>query len=222
MSQSHNPLQDLVRIKDDHGRYAADIHDDVYFGFPVAPVLAAERALLAGKQKSIAYFSMEYGLATSVYNGFKSVHPASEANEIIENEVFSNERIADYLFSLKVDALVDLPIYSGGLGVLAGDTIKTAADMKLPMVAVGILWSKGYFKQRFWFKFGQLPEEMKWDPWTFPGLSLWKTRSSLSSRTRIFICVSGNTMCTAGRRIMRCLSFFWIPMSKRMMKPAGA
>lgn len=170
MSQSHNPLQDLVRIKDDHGRYAADIHDDVYFGFPVAPVLAAERALLAGKQKSIAYFSMEYGLATSVYNGFKSVHPASEANEIIENEVFSNERIADYLFSLKVDALVDLPIYSGGLGVLAGDTIKTAADMKLPMVAVGILWSKGYFKQRFWFKFGQLPEEMKWDPWTFPGL----------------------------------------------------
>ncbi len=169
--KSHNSLQELVRIKDDpRGRYAADIHDDVYFGFPVAPVLAAERALLAGKQKTIAYFSMEYGLATSFYNGFTSAHPVSDANRVIENEVFSNERIADYLFSLKVDALVDLPIYSGGLGVLAGDTIKTAADMKLPMVAIGILWSKGYFKQRFWFKFGQLPEEMKWDPWTFPGL----------------------------------------------------
>ncbi len=170
MNQSHNPLQELVHIKDDQGRYAADIHDDVYFGFPLAPILAAERALLAGKQKTIAYFSMEYGLATSFYNGFTSVHPVSQANEIIENEVFSNERIADYLFSLKVDALVDLPIYSGGLGVLAGDTVKTAADMRLPMVAVGILWSKGYFKQRFWFKFGQLPEEMKWDPWSFPGL----------------------------------------------------
>lgn len=184
MNQSNNPLQAFVRIKDENNRYAADIHDDVYFGFPVAPVLAAERALLAGKQKTIAYFSMEYGLATSIYNGFTSVHPASDDNKIIENEVFSNERIPDYLFSLKVDALVDLPIYSGGLGVLAGDTIKTAADMKLPMVAIGILWSKGYFKQRFWFKFGQLPEEMKWDPRTFPGLIPLEDKVKLELRNK--------------------------------------
>jgi starch phosphorylase len=41
-----------------------------------------------------------------------------------------------------------LPTYSGGLGVLAGDTIRSAADLKVPMVAVTLLHRKGYFYQR--------------------------------------------------------------------------
>ena len=41
-----------------------------------------------------------------------------------------------------------LPIYSGGLGVLAGDITKAASDMGLPMVAVGLLYREGYFRQR--------------------------------------------------------------------------
>ena len=40
------------------------------------------------------------------------------------------------------------PIYSGGLGILAGDFIKAAHDLKLPMVAVGLLWARGYCVQR--------------------------------------------------------------------------
>ena len=36
------------------------------------------------------------------------------------------------------------PIYSGGLGVLAGDILKTAKDMNLPMIGIGILWREGY------------------------------------------------------------------------------
>jgi starch phosphorylase len=40
------------------------------------------------------------------------------------------------------------PIYSGGLGVLAGDHCKTASDLKLPFVAVGLLYRHGYFHQR--------------------------------------------------------------------------
>jgi starch phosphorylase len=39
------------------------------------------------------------------------------------------------------------PIYSGGLGILAGDHCKTASDMRLPFVAVGLLYRSGYFKQ---------------------------------------------------------------------------
>jgi starch phosphorylase len=41
-----------------------------------------------------------------------------------------------------------LPIYSGGLGVLAGDHLKTASDLGLPLVGVGIAFSQGYFRQR--------------------------------------------------------------------------
>jgi len=40
------------------------------------------------------------------------------------------------------------PIYSGGLGILAGDFIKAARDLRLPMVAVGLLWARGYCVQR--------------------------------------------------------------------------
>ncbi len=40
-----------------------------------------------------------------------------------------------------------LPIYSGGLGILAGDHCKAASDMRLPLVAVGLLYRQGYFRQ---------------------------------------------------------------------------
>jgi glycogen phosphorylase len=43
---------------------------------------------------------------------------------------------------------VSLPVYSGGLGALAGDLLKEASDQALPMVAVGLLYRKGYFRQR--------------------------------------------------------------------------
>lgn len=41
-----------------------------------------------------------------------------------------------------------LPIYSGGLGVLAGDVLKQASDSKIPMVGVGLFYRRGYFRQR--------------------------------------------------------------------------
>src|SRR5947207_10313007 len=41
-----------------------------------------------------------------------------------------------------------LPLYSGGLGILAGDHLKSASDLNLPLVAVGLLYQFGYFRQR--------------------------------------------------------------------------
>ena len=43
---------------------------------------------------------------------------------------------------------MSLPIYSGGLGALAGDLLKEASDRAVPMVAVGLMYRKGYFRQR--------------------------------------------------------------------------
>ncbi len=43
---------------------------------------------------------------------------------------------------------LSLPVYSGGLGALAGDVLKEASDRALPMVAVGLMYRKGYFRQR--------------------------------------------------------------------------
>jgi glycogen phosphorylase len=43
---------------------------------------------------------------------------------------------------------VSLPVYSGGLGALAGDLLKEASDCAIPLVAVGLMYRKGYFRQR--------------------------------------------------------------------------
>ena len=53
--------------------------------------------------------------------------------------------------------------YSGGLGVLAGDTIRAAADIRLPMVAVSLLYRKGYFHQRLSDEGAQTEEPVEWN-----------------------------------------------------------
>ena len=50
-------------------------------------------------------------------------------------------------FSLEYGLDTSLPVYSGGLGVLSGDTLKSASDLGIPMVAVGLLYRYGYFRQ---------------------------------------------------------------------------
>ena len=56
-----------------------------------------------------------------------------------------------------------MPSYSGGLGVLAGDTIRAAADIRLPMVAVSLLYRNGYFHQRLSDDGAQVEEPVEWN-----------------------------------------------------------
>ena len=51
-------------------------------------------------------------------------------------------------FSCEFGLNESLPVYSGGLGVLAGDHLKSASDLGLPLVGVGLLYRQGYFRQR--------------------------------------------------------------------------
>lgn len=162
-------LLSLVSIED-YEKRKNNISGELFFGYPASSIVQAEKNLLSKDVRSIAYFCMEYGLAPSIYNTFNGHQPVSDENKFTHHEVFSNLRTMDYFFSLNIDKMLDMPIYSGGLGVLAGDTLKSAADMKLSMAAVGLLWSAGYFKQNFWFQYGQVPEEMHWDPYSYPGL----------------------------------------------------
>lgn len=67
--------------------------------------------------------------------------PARELGDI------SEERPVAY-FSAEYGVHVSMPIYSGGLGALAGDILKETSDRALPMVAVGLMYRRGYFRQR--------------------------------------------------------------------------
>jgi len=58
----------------------------------------------------------------------------------------SQDRLIAY-FSMEFGVDEAIPIYAGGLGILAGDYLKTASDLGLPLVGVGILFQEGYFRQ---------------------------------------------------------------------------
>jgi starch phosphorylase len=61
------------------------------------------------------------------------------------DEFLRIERIA--YFTMEIALRADIPTYAGGLGVLAGDTMRSAADLELPMVAVSLVSRNGYFRQ---------------------------------------------------------------------------
>ncbi len=70
-------------------------------------------------------------------------------------------------FSMEVGLSPEMPTYSGGLGVLAGDTIKAAADLGLPFVAVTLISRRGYFRQVLGEDGAQVEEPSSWDPSLF-------------------------------------------------------
>src|SRR5437588_12265463 len=57
----------------------------------------------------------------------------------------SSPRVA--YFSMEIALEPDVPTYSGGLGILAGDTLRSAADLGTPVVAVTLAYRTGYFRQ---------------------------------------------------------------------------
>jgi starch phosphorylase len=63
-----------------------------------------------------------------------------------DNGVPAHRTIAYFSMEIALDA--DIPTYSGGLGVLAADTIRSAANLKLPIVATTLLYRRGYFRQK--------------------------------------------------------------------------
>ncbi len=69
-------------------------------------------------------------------------------------------------FSMEIALAPSIPSYSGGLGILAGDTLRSAADLELPLVAISLVYRKGYFRQRLDALGNQTEEPDVWEPQT--------------------------------------------------------
>lgn len=67
-------------------------------------------------------------------------------------------------FSMEIGVSQNLPTYSGGLGILAGDILKSAADLGVPMVGVTLLYRKGYFRQELTPEGEQIEKPVEWEP----------------------------------------------------------
>jgi glycogen phosphorylase len=70
-------------------------------------------------------------------------------------------------FSMEIAINPGMPTYSGGLGVLAGDTLRSAADLGVPLVAFSLLHRKGYFRQHLDQAGNQTEEVQGWNPADF-------------------------------------------------------
>jgi len=66
-------------------------------------------------------------------------------------------------FSMEIALEPGMPTYSGGLGTLAGDTLRSAADLKVPIIAVTLLHRKGYFAQKLDASGWQTEMPVEWD-----------------------------------------------------------
>ncbi|MBM2836543.1 MAG: glgP [candidate division NC10 bacterium] len=111
-------------------------------------------------------------------------HPEQYSGETrvrTSDEIDTRRRIA--YFSMEVAADPRMPTYSGGLGILAGDTLKSCADLKIPLVAVSLLYSKGYFDQKLdeWGNQQEFP--VAWEPSRFVRLLPITVRVPIENRS---------------------------------------
>jgi starch phosphorylase len=83
---------------------------------------------------------------------------------MIRNALPNSGAVAYFSMDVAVDS--EIPTYSGGLGVLAGDMLRSAADLEIPMVAVSLIHRKGYFEQRLDSRGNQMESPADWTPET--------------------------------------------------------
>ena len=67
-------------------------------------------------------------------------------------------------FSMEIGLTNEIPTYAGGLGTLAGDAIRSAADLKLPLVAVTLISKRNYFRQKLDANGRQTEQANEWFP----------------------------------------------------------
>ena len=73
-------------------------------------------------------------------------------------------------FSMEMALREEIPTYAGGLGILAGDTLRSSADLSLPLVGVSLVSRAGYFRQEIDAEGRQVERAAAWDParWAQP------------------------------------------------------
>jgi len=119
--------------------------------------------LSAKDGNSVAYISMEIGADPDVYN------PVKDRLLLAPQAGMVSEKYRYYL-NKYLNGYKKIPNYSGGLGILAGDTLKSYADCRLPVVAVSLLYRGGYFSQVVDSQLGQISQKVVWPPANTPCL----------------------------------------------------
>ncbi|MBU1419239.1 MAG: alpha-glucan family phosphorylase [Proteobacteria bacterium] len=136
-----------------------------FFGVPQTLFDEVWQNLTASEGNSVVYISMEIGADPDVF------HPIKDRLIDLERTDSMDSTLKQFTKKL-FNGPEKIPCYGGGLGVLAGDTLKSFADCRIPVVAVSLLYRHGYFSQIVDSKLGQISQSVTWDPGKTPGLYL--------------------------------------------------
>ena len=116
---------------------------------------------------SAIYISMEIGADLDVFNPVK--------NYLLQNEItYNNDPVLNSFINKFLHGSPKIPNYGGGLGILAGDTLKSFSACKIPVSAISLLYRKGYFSQIVDSNVGQINWSTEWSPKDTPSLYLLK------------------------------------------------
>ncbi|MBN1630325.1 MAG: alpha-glucan family phosphorylase, partial [Thermoleophilia bacterium] len=102
--------------------------------------------------RTISQTRLEEAAADPEFLDLVGLHTAARREELATTPWFARMHPDAPLgpvayFSMEFGLTEALPIYSGGLGILAGDFLKAASDLGVPVTGIGILWQQGYFRQ---------------------------------------------------------------------------
>jgi len=97
------------------------------------------------------------------------------------NNIFEGKKVA--YFSMEMGFEPEFSTYSGGLGILAGDTVKSCADLNIPFIAVTLVWKKGYFRQELTSEGRQIEHPDEWQPQKYFHLLNEKVEIEIEKRT---------------------------------------
>jgi starch phosphorylase len=84
-------------------------------------------------------------------------------NAVEKFRISNKDEIRVAYFSMEIGFHGEIPTYSGGLGVLAGDTLRSCADLEVPILGVTLVSNKGYFIQKFDDDDNQIEQPYVWD-----------------------------------------------------------
>lgn len=107
------------------------------------PIVTLERASLARMKELVntPSYMERYRAVMADFDAYMSA-PSQDCGDLI------CEKHPVAYFSTEYGLTECLPIYSGGLGILSGDHLKAASDLKIPLVGIGLLYRSGYFTQK--------------------------------------------------------------------------
>ncbi len=134
-----------------------------FFGISQKCLDQGWQALTGPEGNSVTYVSMEIGADRDVYHPIRDY---IEENRLLDS---AEEELRNRLEPF-INGPVKIPNYGGGLGILAGDTLKSMADCKIPVAAVSLLYRRGYFSQLVDMNLGQVAWSRDWEPEHTPGL----------------------------------------------------